>query len=327
MFNRFINGPTLNQSGISDPNVIGGKNGVWVLGSPSVNAYTISMKWVAPAGQEVVLTVLGSISLFAMMLDARGLLYSLVRDFPYLTAGSAPANDSHFTSVRMLVGADGSVVDESGVHRTLTNSGATLGVPVIASAGGAVFASASNYIATVNAPDVQVGPNDMTVETWYAGTGTTPGGEQVIFSKSDGATNLEWLLDYFSSNFQSYVSADGSNWNHTIAFSLTGPELDTFYNNAPRHLALVKFGSTWTLYINGEAGINTVTVPTAFAGTAPLALGYTAAAVSGIGTYDDFRATFGLARYTANMVTLDPRKFPRSTLPSFLWVATDDLDI
>jgi hypothetical protein len=86
--------------------------------------------------------------------------------------------------------------------------------------------------------------------------------------------------------------------------------MKTFFNGAPRHIALVKSGSSWWIFVNGEKLPATITVGTVFDGTAPLQI--ILSGVAPVGTIDDFRMTVGTARYTANMVTLDPRKFPRS---------------
>lgn len=303
---RFVNGPFTDPSGIKDANVAGGKHGRWDAGAATNN--NMSLLWVSPAGYEVVVTVLQSVSPWGMMLDVQGLLYSLERDFPYLSEASAA--DAHWAQVKLLVGGDGAVVDESTAGRALTASGVTTGSPVNATAGGLVFDASSDQVSAADAAALQVGSADYAAEVWYAGDGTVPAGEVLWFGKLDPGQR-EWTFDYNAGLFQVFESADGSNWTGGIAWNVTAQNGSaTFFNGAPRHLARVREGGTVALYLNGERLTGTISVLSTFDGTAPVTIGYNSA--SALGRYDDFRLTIGAARYSAKKVTVPAAKLPRS---------------
>jgi D-alanyl-D-alanine carboxypeptidase len=312
-YNRFINGPSLNQQGIKDANVIGGKNGTW---NDSGGHYNLSQIWTAPNGHEIVITVMNAESLYALHLDMQGLIYALVRDWPYLADGVDIGGDPQYGNVKLLIGADGSIVDETVNARALTNNSVTVDDPVIESTGGMGFSAQGDYLRVTNDDsDLQIGSGDGTVEVWWsalAGGVTTMTGEDIFFAKAQHTPSVkrEWLVNRFNNVLQLFVSFDGTNWSSAIAFSLGTDDLKVFFNGAPRHFALVKNGTTWNLYVNGEKGgaslTGNLTDSDAF-----VAVGYYASAVSGQGIYDDFRMSVGYSRYTDYKHTLSGRMFPR----------------
>jgi hypothetical protein len=314
-FSRFVNGPTATQAGISDPTVVASKNGIWIQSGSGIFQYNMVTLWTAPSGREIVIATFGSQSLFAAMLDQRGLMFSLPRDFPYLRDTATPT-DPNFSAVQLLIGADaGSIVDESSAGRTVTTSGATTGSPVNNTVGAVVLGTSSQYITVADASAVSVAGGDMTIETWYAGDGTEPGGEGILFAKWNHSTGQrEWLVEHGGAGgIDLYASADGSGAFSANVLSSGGGVGGTFFNGAPRHIALVKHGSTLTVYFDGEAMANTLSVATIFNGNAPISLGYPViSSVGAPGHYDDFRCTFTVARYTAAFVPITSRKFPRS---------------
>ncbi len=311
-YNRFINGPTFNPSGTKDANVAGGKDGVWNI-SGTTN-HSKSIIWTSPAGYDVAITTLGSQSMYGCMLDQRGIMYSLVRDYPYLSEGVGNPADPYFNNVAMLVGADGSIVDESRVARSLTVNSVSVGDPIIKdSTGSMVYDNLADYVSAADAGDLNIGSSDATIELWYTGPGFGVGEEYVFFSKGRHTPTVarEWLVNMYVNQLQLFISTDGTNWANTNAINLDSSTNPVFFNGAPRHLALVKSGTTWALYIDGERGNNTLTGNPADT-DATVVIGYNATAVSFKGRADEFRFTIGTARYTANMVALDPRKFSRS---------------
>lgn len=307
-YNKFINGPFLQPAGIKDTRVAGGKDGVWVLGGTS--NYSKSQLWVSPAGYEVVITVLGAIGPWGLHLDQQGVIYALERDFPYLRSGSP--TDANYSKVKVLIGADGSIVEET-IGRTITNTSVTLGAPVNCTTGGAVFNAGTDQLAVASAAALNVGSQDMTCEVWYAGDGTLPSGEYIWMGKFDGGSNNAWTFDLNSWQFQAFVSQTGSGFTNGNLFD-TSPYVQdrgTLFNGLPHLLSFQKAGNVWALYIDGEKCPNTLTVGfDPFGGTAPVTVGF--AGVSALGRYDDFRLTVGAARYGAVKVTVSPRQFARS---------------
>lgn len=310
-FSSFMNGPTESPAGYKDANVLLSKDGVWnLIGVFNYNKATL---WQSPSGSRVAIVTISSRTLQCAMLDQRGLMYSLPRDFPYLGNFTAQT-DPLIAQVMMLVGADGSIVDNSPIARTLTVTSVTVGSPVCGeSTGGAVYNAASDRITTVDAANITIGSQDATAEVWYSGPGASAG-ERVFFCKDDGSPNREWLVeDTGGSGFKLFISTNGTAWSSVNIIDWTGTDLTCFFNGAPRHIAFVKAGSVCAGYVNGERSVLTITAATIFAtGTAPLVIGYSANNVSAPGSYDEFRFTVGTARYTLPMVTLTSRMFPRS---------------
>ncbi len=304
--NPFVNGPSMNPSGIKDANTLGGKLGVWIESGTHVN---LAQVWQAPNGNLISIVTMNSGSIFEMTLDQQGIIYALLNDYPYLEVVPTDG-DFYFNTVKMLVGFDGYVVDESTVHRSLTvNSVAIADGIVNASTGSGNFNSSSSYVSAADATDLEVGSGDVTIELWLQGV--VPSGEILFFSKLGTSSQREWLLNLYTGVFTIFASSDGTNWNSVSALSFAGNEQSVFFNGATRHLALVKSGSTWAAYLNGERCTGTLSVGTIADTVAPVTIGYTGPSLSPQGKYDDFRYSIGIARYTANKVTLYSRKYPR----------------
>lgn len=302
----FFNGPSIGANLFADPTIKAGKTGEWQISGP-VNMFSQSIIWQTPSGYEVVLTVLGSESLWSMMNDTRGAMYQMLQDFPYL---AVPATtDPLFAQVQLLVGADGSIADESSAHRTLVNTSVTA-TDGIVSTGGMLVNNANDDLHTADAPELTIGSGDFTAECWYAGAGTQPPSGEFVFFIKTGSGQKEFAINFFSGVFGLFASADGANWTNTNAFSPQGTEGDVFFNGAPRHLAIVKHGSQWSLFINGEKAPGHITVGTVFDGTGDLSVSIPGSAP--LGTIDEYRVTYGTARYTDDMVNVVARKFPRS---------------
>lgn len=302
-----LNGPSFSPAGIKDSRVLASKTGTWVVSG--VNQYNMTTLWHSPAGYDIVITTIGSESDYARLLDQRGLMYSILKDFPYLDASAG--TDANWSNVKVLVGADGSIVDESTVARTVTNSGATVGTPLFGT-GSILLDNVNDSVYVADATDLTVGSGDLTVELWWSGDAAVPGGgvERVFFGKNTGGAQREYILNYFNGGFNIFASSDGSSWTNNLAYNLASVDQPVFFNGAPRHLALVKSGSTWSMYINGEKAAGTVSVSSVFNGTGNLSLSLTG--VAPLGRIDEFRHTVGTARYTAAMVSLTGHKFPRS---------------
>jgi D-alanyl-D-alanine carboxypeptidase len=312
--NRFQNGPTQNPQGISDDNSLGGKNGTWIYGGRADYNYTGG--FYTSGGNRVIITVLGSQTLYSLMLDVRGMYYQAIRDFPYLS--NALTVDALFADVGALVGADGEFVDESTNELTVTGTSAGAGDPIVfGSTGSILFNAQTDKMLVTSDAAIQVGSSDMTAELWFVGNGSAPPGEYCFMSKADHLTNQrEWLWNEFNGTISIFASTDGANWTSIQTVTAMGGDQATFYNGAPRHLAYVKEGSAWTAYICGERLGSQHNIATAYSGNAPIGIGsYPVADVAVLGLHDEFRFTKGHARYSGHMFTPDPRKFARTDTP------------
>lgn len=180
------------------------------------------------------------------------------------------------------------------------------------------------WMGTVGDPKFVPGAGqDFCVESWCFDVGS--GNRRVLFGNSEnggGGGSLSILLTT-SNTFSIGVTIGGTQY---LIQPVTSTPLNTWY-----HLALVRYGTTLTLYLNGTS-IGSVTVPTGavniptgkFAiGSAGLYLGYSGTyGVQWMGYLDEFRFTIGNARYTGNftppIAAFDPN-YPLPPLTASRW--------
>lgn len=307
----FVNGPFGDPQESGDPRDRGGKIGTWLDIDNAVKQYSRTGIMITPAGYEVVFTTLGSVSDMGRMLDQTGLMYAVTNDFPYLATGVA-TTDPNFSSVKLLVGGDGAVVDESGVGRSLTVTGVTgTGDPIVqGSTGSLVFDNVNDEVSAADAADLEPGSAAFTAEQWIRFNGTQPGGgvEIVPFSKTAGS-NFAWAWNYIDGAFNVFISSTGSNW----VFRTIPVDADsraTLFNGATRHFVHTRSGNSFYFYLNGQRLTTGGFAVTVFNGTAPVRIGL--ATISPLGTIDDSRLTMGVARYTDPQFGIYAIKFPRA---------------
>jgi hypothetical protein len=260
-----------------------------------------------------------------MDFDQKGLYYQLSKDFPYLWDAAGKLGDANFASVKWLLGFDGNFADESAAAHTVTANSVTAdganvidaGTDPAGSSASAVFNAQGDYVKSVSSADFQPASGDFTAEMWFAGDGTDPGAAEYVFlAKWDNSINArEWLIEFHNGqNMDLFYSSAGNNSNSVAYAFFTADERKTFFNGAPRHLAFVKNSSDLYLYVNGERNPSgTASLATIFSGTADMTVGLSFAAASALGRADEVRVTKGVARYTAEVVTLTPQTWPRST--------------
>jgi hypothetical protein len=133
-----------------------------------------------------------------------------------------------------------------------------------------------------NNPNINLGSGNFTIEMWLYPTGDTQNFS--LFAKA-GSFELKcdtnrWVWQILPSN------------NIFVTNGNLGPA------NTWKHVALVRNGSTTTLYLNGTA-YTQGTSADAVTNTNPLTIG-SGAGGTFTGYINDFRFTKGLARYTAN---------------------------
>lgn len=150
------------------------------------------------------------------------------------------------------------------------------------------------------APEVPVwNTNNFTVEGWFYVTAYSANSNGLFGQRSNYANFTPMMAVIENGTLNTYISnTAGTAWAFTINAGLvtTGSWF---------HYALVRNGSTFTVYINGTSK-GTGTLATALL---PSSAGFSIGASSttiGSGNYslngfiDDFRITYGVARYTSN---------------------------
>lgn len=195
----------------------------------------------------------------------------------------------------------GGIFDSSGSQIIETFGGARL------SSTASKFGSTSLYVDGVSASYAQIPSNNMpnwgtanwTIEFWYNPTTLING--QGLFSTS-GASATAVTPQRLTYSTGGVVYNTSTNGTSTITCS-TGSGFITA--GVWQHIAVVRSGATITVFVNGSsAAACTVGAGTALmTPTSPLIIG--ASATSGTNTpingyIDDFRITYGVARYTTN---------------------------
>ena len=222
---------------------------------------------------------------------------------------SESAGDANYSNVALLLhmdGVDGSKVftDTSPSPKGQTVAASGVAITTARSAfGGASAQFTGGYIWFGSSGDAALAPGsqDFCIEGWCYDMGG--GNRRILFGNagSNGGGGTILLLLSESNNFSVGLTADGVRY--TINPSTPTP-LNTWY-----HIALVRFGTTVKLFLNGTA-IGSVEGVTGSvqAGSGPFSLGSQGLylgygggyGVQWMGAVDEFRYTIGAARYTAN---------------------------
>ena len=123
------------------------------------------------------------------------------------------------------------------------------------------FNGSTQYLSIADSAVLQPGSSNFTAESWVFLTASPPGNGATIISKANASTiGPFWLGINSSYQLSGLASTDGSSW----AVVLTGPtiSLNTWY-----HFALVRNGSTFTLYVNGVSVASTTNASALYAGS------------------------------------------------------------
>jgi hypothetical protein len=159
--------------------------------------------------------------------------------------------------------------------------------------GSMAFDGTGDALTLPNSPVLQLGSADYTMEFW---------------AYRSAATNMTWVfLNGNSSNFAGLrvdtdtsgnifllISTSGSAW----AINTSGTAV--LPTSTWTHIAVVRFGTSIRLYVNGISQISTTLSGAVTAGTSQQ-IGANFGATQVVNGYvDDLRLTLGIARYTAN---------------------------
>jgi hypothetical protein len=159
------------------------------------------------------------------------------------------------------------------------------------------FNGSTQYLAFPNNAAFSFNSSNFTIESWINVTSTS---NYNIYVNSDTSNNLGVTLYAGGGTIHAFVTAPvGGN----IVYDLQGPA-SSVVNNAWTHVAFVRSGTTFTVYVNGVAGTpstNSNAMPSSqarcFIGTS-----YNSSAVFFSGYISNLRVVNGTAVYTANFV-------------------------
>lgn len=211
------------------------------------------------------------------------------------------AGDPYYNNVSLLLhgnGADGSttITDSGPVGHTVTaNGNAHISTAQILYGSASLkFDGAGDYLVVPYHASIVFDAGDFTIEGWLYKLGNHTNGSRLWNANGDVYCDMSWSISS-SGTCDIYLSLNGSSW----FASLTGPSIS---NNAWHHIAVTRQGGTAKLFVDGTP----YTISTGLGTTA--LYNYTGNKIIGgqagtdrplNGYMHDFRATKGVARYTA----------------------------
>ena len=226
-------------------------------------------------------------------------------DVSVIEERDSAVGDSNFDKVELLLPFDGandatSTTDESDSNHTVTfNGSADISTAQSKFGGSSLYigGGSSNWVVVAGSSDFNFGTDDFTIECWIYRNGTSYG---FVFETRGGedTTSTDGIGLYMGSGGNNEIGV-AVNRSNVILINQ-----DHQTNDQWQHFAVVREGSTMTLYIDGTAR-GTGSNSTDFNRNRPFRLGnlHNASSNGGYGFpgyIDDFRVTKGLARYTSN---------------------------
>lgn len=165
--------------------------------------------------------------------------------------------------------------------------------------GSMYFNGSTDYVTSASSSSLQLGTSNFTIEFWInfksiAANQRVCGGDNPV-----SAGSFCWSMYTTSAGaLNYYLSTSGSSWDLASIASIGAVRTNTWY-----HVALVRNGSTFTAYLNGEAGQSVVSSASLFASTFGVTLGTFVGQASWLNGYiSNFRLVKGTAIYTSNFV-------------------------
>jgi hypothetical protein len=217
----------------------------------------------------------------------------------------APVQSISNTSL-LLSGTSAGIFDASGVSEieTLGDVRINTAVTKFSSGSSIAFDGTGDYLLVKPTPDLEFGSGDFTLEFWWYPTSTV---RQALYHASFG-TDYSLGIDYSSvgtNKIGVYASSNGTTWNLLNA-DAGGNFIGTITptQNAWNHIALVRNGNNWILFVNGTLDKSaTVSGTIVNRATSQKGIGVwwsTGSFSQVFGYMSDFRITKGYARYTAS---------------------------
>ena len=321
-YNRFVGGGDFN---------LGQYAGTWYLtnnsagllsaGSVAVNAWThVAVVNKVGTGSYicingVIASAVGSALSFTMGntkvgADVNGVSnwYGYVSDFRVINNSTSSVYAANFvpplaplTAVQnvttLVSGASAGIYDSSMINEfeSVGNTQISTAVKKYGNAS-MYFDGTGDYLQTTTAPNLQLNTGNFTIECWSYLTARV-NGYPAIFSNYNSFTTGTLAL------FAGHASSTTTQYQLAINGSFPAVNAGTIVYNSWVHLAVVRSGSTITLYVNGTS-VGTASSSASLNGVGSnFYIGTTGDGLSGgciQGYLDDFRVTLGIARYTSN---------------------------
>jgi hypothetical protein len=230
-----------------------------------------------------------------------------------------PTYDPYFSSVTVLInantGANGSTTfyDSSSNGRTVTNNVGSSSVTVSTANvryGSGSITTGTGYLTMTPTSTTTIGlSNNFTIEFWFLPNGVQGSWVGFCGNYMDAGygSRSSWAIGYDGNGTGISCSCAFG----TSAGSYVGTSTATVTNNVWHHLAFVRSGSVFTMYIDGISISSFTDSRAIYDGGSNLEIGsYIQGGYRFNGWMDDFRITKGVARYTAAFNTSLPPACP-----------------
>lgn len=214
--------------------------------------------------------------------------------------------DADFASVSLLLHCDGSnggttFTDSSSGGKSITVVGSantSTAQPFFGTAA-AYFDGTGDVLHTPDHASLRFGSDAFTVEMFVYAESGGAGTERGVYCKRDSGGYREALIYVDSANkMQLLASVNGTSWGVVAVTAVTIP------HNTWMHVAAVRNGSAFTLFINGRSCATASNAGTLYAGTEKGTVGALGSSADRPfrGYIDEVRITKGVARYTAQFL-------------------------
>lgn len=218
-----------------------------------------------------------------------------------------PIADTYTSLLHHFDGANGSAVlpDSSPKMRTRPTVSGTASLSTSTKKFGTAscsFGVSSNARGTLRWPDsadFKFGSGDFTIDFWAQWNSVS--GNQTIYDKRASSAAFRSVLIFFNgTSLNLYASSNGTSWDIANAVTIHTPTVDSTFH----HYAVVRSGSTWSVYVDGSRTNTFTSSATISDDTTTLTIGDgQSASVYFRGWLDEFRVSKGIARWTGSSFT------------------------
>lgn len=198
---------------------------------------------------------------------------------------------------------NGGIIDNAMMNDLETVGNAQISTTQSKFGGASIYNSGTgNYPRAPWSPNLELGSGSFTIEFWVYPISSS----SLLCWSTDWHYGIVWNYGGASSNkIGVWASSNGSSWDIWNADpGGNGISSSSVSANTWSHIAWVRNGSSWALYINGTSswtGTSSATIVSRSTDTLRIAGDWPNSGPGGFNGYiDDFRITKGYARYTAN---------------------------
>lgn len=170
----------------------------------------------------------------------------------------------------------------------------------------AYFDGSGDYLSMPSSPSLILGSSNFTAEAWFYAPSTVSSTQQIMGSW-DGSSTLSWTVGLGATNKVLFVISTTGAYNPAFDIISTA----TFSTGTWNHLAFVRNGSAFNLYLNGVSVASLTNSSALYSYPQGTKIGGNTNSQWFNGYLDDVRITNGVARYTANFTP------PTAALPVY----------